>query len=174
MSDKAHRLSLRALRAGDEDAFAAAHRALVAEGTSTGSAYKAGMDWAGFLTSTSDLALGRNLPPGWVTTTFLVGDVDGTMVGTLSLRHTLTPALRQYGGHIGYTVLAEHRRHGYATELLRQGLVMAGSIGIESVLVTCDDDNVGSIKVIEANGGRLEGTVHVPGHRVETRHYWID
>lgn len=174
MSDDAHHLTLRALRTSDEVTFAAAHRELAAEGSGTGSAYKAGMDWHDFLKATSDFALGRNLPEGWVTNTFMVADVDGTMVGTLSLRHSLTPALRQYGGHIGYAVLGEHRRRGYATEMLRQGLAITRAVGIKPALVTCDDDNIGSIKVIEANGGRLERKVLLTGHRVQTRHYWID
>lgn len=173
MSDDAHRLRLRALRTSDEEHFAAAHRELVAEGASTGSAYRAGMDWHAFLKATSDFALGRNLPEGWVTNTFLIGDVDGTMVGMLSLRHALTPTLRQYGGHIGYAVLKEHRRHGYATEMLRQGLGITRAVGIDPALLTCDDDNTGSIRVIETNGGRLEGKVMVPGRSIETRHYWV-
>ena len=35
-------------------------------------------------------------------------------------------------------------------------LRVAAERGIDPVLVTCDDDNVGSRKVIEANGGVLE------------------
>jgi predicted acetyltransferase len=35
-------------------------------------------------------------------------------------------------------------------------LRVAGERGIDPVLVTCDDDNVGSRRVIEANGGVLE------------------
>jgi predicted acetyltransferase len=38
----------------------------------------------------------------------------------------------------------------------RQSLTVAWSIGLERVLATCDDDNVGSAKVIENCGGVLE------------------
>ena len=172
-SDDAYRLRLRALRTSDEETFATAHRELAAEGSGTGSAYSAGRDWDDFLRATSDCALGRNLPQGWVTNTFLVADVDGAMVGTLSLRHSLTPSLRQYGGHIGYAVLGAHRRKGYASEMLRQGVGIAHAAGIRPVLITCDDSNVGSIKVIETNGGRYEHKVMVPGRSTSTRHYWI-
>jgi predicted acetyltransferase len=35
-------------------------------------------------------------------------------------------------------------------------LPIAHSLGVDPALITCDDDNVGSRKVIEANGGVLE------------------
>jgi predicted acetyltransferase len=41
------------------------------------------------------------------------------------------------------------------------------------VLVTCDDDNVGSIRTIEKNGGILEGVVRGPDEQPKRR-YWID
>ena len=41
------------------------------------------------------------------------------------------------------------------------------------VLLTCDDDNVGSIKTIEKNGGVLENVVDVPGAGKPKRRYWI-
>jgi predicted acetyltransferase len=42
------------------------------------------------------------------------------------------------------------------------------------VLVTCDDDNVGSIRTIENNGGVLENVVTGPDLEVPKRRYWID
>jgi predicted acetyltransferase len=76
--------------------------------------------------------------------------------GRVGIRHYLTPHLLQEGGHIGYDVRKSARRRGYATDMLRSALVVAAGLGIESALVTCDTDNVGSRKVIEHNGGVLE------------------
>jgi predicted acetyltransferase len=78
-----------------------------------------------------------------------------------------------YDGHIGYAVAPEFRRHGYATEILRQSLALLANRGIHRVLVTCDDDNAGSAAVIEANGGILEDLRFKPGDSVPKRRYWI-
>jgi predicted acetyltransferase len=99
-------------------------------------------------------------PAGWVATTHLwmIADDSGEdeVVGRISLRHALTPWLLEVGGHIGYAVRPSARRRGHATAALAQMLDVAAAHGIDPALVTCDDDNVGSRKVIEANGGELE------------------
>jgi predicted acetyltransferase len=77
-------------------------------------------------------------------------------LGRVSIRHRLTPPLRDYGGHIGYDVRPAARRRGHATAMLAAALPAARALGIDPVLVTCDEDNAGSRKVIEANGGELE------------------
>ena len=69
------------------------------------------------------------------------------------------------GGHIGYAVRPAHRRRGYATEILRQSLIVARAVGVDGVLVTCDDDNVGSAAVIERCGGVLESDRDRRGRR---------
>lgn len=60
------------------------------------------------------------------------------------------------GGHIGYDVRRSRRRAGHATAMLAATLPVAHRLGIDPALVTCDADNVGSRRVIEANGGVLE------------------
>lgn len=75
------------------------------------------------------------------------------LVGRLSIRHELDGWLRTNGGHIGYDVRPSARRQGHATAMLAAALPVAHALGIDPALVTCDHDNVGSRKVIEANGG---------------------
>ena len=41
-------------------------------------------------------------------------------------------------------------------------------------LVTCDNDNIGSIRVIERCGGVLEDLRHVADGVPPKRRYWID
>lgn len=83
--------------------------------------------------------------------------VDGEdYLGRISVRHRLTEFLRDVGGHVGYYVRPSRRRLGHATAMLRAVLPYAADLGLEQVLVTCDDTNEGSRRVIEAAGGVLE------------------
>nr|AAN75602.1 putative acetyltransferase [Saccharopolyspora erythraea NRRL 2338] len=103
----------------------------------------------------------------------LVADVGGEIVGRTSIRHVINDFLASVGGHIGYAVLPQHRRRGYATEILRQSLVVARAHGVKRVLVTCDD-NIASIAVIEACGGQLDSLVPAEPGAPSRRRYWID
>jgi predicted acetyltransferase len=115
---------------------------------------------------------GRSIDADWVESTWLLAELDGVIVGRSSIRFELNEFLRTRGGHIGYAVRPGHRRLGYATEILRQSVVVARAGGVQQSLVTCDDDNIGSLKAIEANGGILENIVDVDGARL--RRYWIN
>lgn len=93
--------------------------------------------------------------PGWVPQTTLWW-VDGTeYLGRVGIRHRLTPALRERGGHIGYDIRPTARRRGHATAMLRAALPVARALGLTDVLLTTDPDNVASQKVTRANGGEL-------------------
>ncbi|GAA2478235.1 GNAT family N-acetyltransferase [Terrabacter carboxydivorans] len=81
---------------------------------------------------------------------------DGRVVGTIAVRHALTPSLVAEGGHIGYAVSQGARRQGVAREALRLALELAAARGIDPVLVTCDVDNIGSARTIASAGGVLE------------------
>jgi len=91
----------------------------------------------------------------------------------LMLRHALNDFLRRIGGNIGFVVVPGHRRRGYATQMLRHGLDLASSKGMEKVLVTCDEDNVASRRTIEKCGGVYEGSTSRPEDSVAKRRYWI-
>lgn len=95
----------------------------------------------------------------------------GTYLGAISLRHTLNDFLLHTGGHIGYGVRPTARRRGLATWALRAVLPEARSLGLTRLLVTCQDNNLGSARTIENNGGVLEGVRDTDLGR--TRRYWI-
>ena len=173
MSSDATLLRLRGLRTSDEAVFADAHDQLVAEGYQFGVTYVPGTPWDDYLRNVSDQAIGRGLPDNFVPNTFLIAEVDGIVVGRTSIRHELNDFLSNYGGHVGYAVVPEQRRKGYATEILRQSVKLANMMGIDKVLVTADDGNIGSIKTIEAAGGVLDNVVALPPNNTPRRRYWI-
>jgi predicted acetyltransferase len=93
--------------------------------------------------------------------------VNERPVGIGRLRHYLNDHLRRIGGHIGYAIRPSERGKGYGTLILRELLMKAKERGIEAALVTCDEGNIRSMKVIERNGGQLEGIAE------GKRRYWI-
>ena len=157
----------------DEPAFAAGHQAMAAEGFTFGLGYEPGKPWATYLKELEDHRHGRNLPARHVPGTFLVAAVAQEIVGRTSVRFMLNDFLAQRGGHIGYCVLPRYRRRGYATEILRQSLIIARAAGVGRVLVTCDEDNAGSRAVIESCGGVLDSVVNLDGVPPVLR-FWID
>lgn len=164
---------LRPLRADDEAAFRSAHEEMLPEGFYFGIRFDQEAPWSNYLTMLDDHQCGVNLPENFVPSTFLVADVAGEIVGRTSIRHALNDFLAREAGHIGYGVLPARRRRGYATEILRQSLIIARAIGIDRVLVTCDDDNAGSATVIESCGGRMDSVVRGTDGTPKRR-YWID
>lgn len=97
-----------------------------------------------------------------------------TFVGHLSLRYELNEHLLLWGDHIGYWIHPAHRRQGYGTTALRLGLAKARVIGLHRALVTCDETNLGSKKIIEANGGQLEDAIQIEDDPIKKLRYWID
>ncbi|GAA5150420.1 GNAT family N-acetyltransferase [Microbacterium pseudoresistens] len=108
------------------------------------------------------------LLPGRVhSSSFWIVDDAGAWVGFLALRRSLNEFLREYGGHIGYSIRPSRRREGHAARALRDALGEASALGIERVLITCDEDNIASARTILANGGIYEDS------RGGKRRYWV-
>ena len=131
-------------------------------------------DFEGFIQLCSDEAVGRKLASGRVpqSTFWLVRDGQ-RILGCSRLRHTLNAFLEEEGGHIGYDVRPSERQQGYGTLLLRLTLDKARDLGLKRVLVTADNPNVASWRIIEKNGGVLHSEA-LSQHTGELlRKYWI-
>ncbi|MCL4252660.1 MAG: GNAT family N-acetyltransferase [Anaerolineae bacterium] len=115
----------------------------------------------------------HTVPAGWVTETVLWGVDEGGFIGRIAFRHHLTESLRQFGGHIGYDVRPTRRKEGHGTAMLTQMLAIARARGLDKVMITCDQTNIGSQKIIQANGGILEDVIQLDFRPVPTMRWWI-
>ena len=112
------------------------------------------------------------LQNGFVPSTlfFLIND-NKRILGAIHFRHYLNDRLYANGGHIGYGVRKSERRKGYAHEMLKSLISEIKKYSIKRVMITCDDDNIGSIRTIESCGGVLQDKVEF--ENVMTRRYWL-
>jgi predicted acetyltransferase len=135
-------------------------------------------DFAAFVQGMQADERGADLPPGIVPSSqfwLLRHDAAGaTMVGISSLRHALTPALEDVGGHIGYSIRPSERQRGYGTRILALTLQHARALGLSRVLVTCDTDNTRSARIIVKNGGVLASEGYSELVKTRVSRYWID
>lgn len=120
---------------------------------------------------------GNNLPLGYVKATYL-WLVDGDeFIGEISIRHSLTDSLLRFGGNIGYGIRYPKWNNGTGTSMLSMALKYAKEvIGLNKVLITCNDNNYGSARIIEKNGGLLQDKIvnAIEGAERITRRYWIE
>jgi predicted acetyltransferase len=93
---------------------------------------------------------------------------DEEVIGFLALRHALTAWLLEEGGHIGFSVRPSRRAQGHASRALALAVRRSAELGLDRVLLTCDEDNLASARTIERNEGVYEDT------RNGKRRYWID
>ena len=166
-------LVLRKLSQSDGGPFAKACRATARTDPTFARGFVEGMSFVDYLSHLQEAEQGLNLPENHVPSTMYWGFVGTAIVGRLMLRHRLNERLLRTGGNIGYVVVPEYRRRGMAAEMLRLALPLARALGLERVLITCDEDNTASQRVVEKCGGVFEGMSAVPETGVVERRYWI-
>ena len=115
-----------------------------------------------------DWSQGKNLPEGHLPWSFFIATFNGSIVGRSSIRHSLNSFLLERGGHIGYGVNPSERRRGYGRKILEASLHYAKQLRLKKILVTCDETNEASRKIIENCHGKYENTLN------NTRRYWIE
>lgn len=92
---------------------------------------------------------------------WLVNTETKKFIGKVSIRYNVgTPYLASLGGHIGYMVSDKFRKKGYGSKLLKFGLEIAKGICLGEILIVCNENNIGSKKIIEKNGGKLINVIY--------------
>ena len=114
------------------------------------------------------------VPKGLVpSSTYLaVREKDNYIVGMIDIRHYLNEYLTQVGGNIGYGVRKTERNKGYAKQMLKLALEKCKELKIKKVLITCDEDNIASEKVILSANAKFEDIRNVDGEN--KKRFWID
>ena len=114
------------------------------------------------------------VPKGLVPSSTYLGvrEKDNYIVGMIDIRHYLNEYLTQVGGHIGYGVRKTERNKGYAKQMLKLALEKCKELKIKRVLITCDEDNIASEKVILSANAKLEDIRNVDGEN--KKRFWID
>ena len=119
-----------------------------------------------------DYASEKGLVPAY--TYFLIREDDNKIVGMIDLRLDLNDYLRNFGGHIGYSIRPTERKKGYNKINLYLILKEAQKNNLEKVLITCADYNDGSRKTILSFDGRFEKTTFDESDNETMELYWID
>ena len=114
------------------------------------------------------------VPKGLVPSSTYLGvrEKDNYIVGMIDIRHYLNEYLTQAGGHIGYGVRKTERNKGYAKQMLKLALEKCKELKIKKVLITCDEDNIASEKVILSANAKLEDIRNIDGEN--KKRFWID
>jgi predicted acetyltransferase len=100
---------------------------------------------------------------------------EGEFIGRIYLIYNLTEA-HMRAGQVDYFIRPSKRRQGYGREILRLGLDKFRQRGLGRILISCASDNLGSRKIIEANGGAFENEIpswDPYGTSGMRRRYWI-
>lgn len=130
----------------------------------------AGYDaWLAYLDDRADVSrCGGEVPQ----TFYFMKDQSGVIVGAVSLRHYLNETNIVDGGHVAYGIRPEYRGRGLGHLALALALEKLREMGIASALVTCDEDNAASRRVVLRAGGLLENRMKdEDGATVER--YWV-
>jgi len=114
------------------------------------------------------------VPKGLVPSSTYLGirEKDNYIVGMINIRHYLNEYLTQVGGNIGYSVRKTERNKGYAKQMLKLALEKCKELKIKKVLITCDEDNIASEKVILSANAKFEDIRCIDGKNI--KRFWIE
>ena len=127
-------------------------------------------DWLEELKKRSSEA---TVPEGLVPSSTYLGvrEKDNYIVGMIDIRHYLNDFLKQFGGNIGYSVRKSEINKGYAKQMLKLALEKCKNLKMKKVLITCDEDNIASEKVILSANAKFEDIRSLDGKN--KKRFWI-
>lgn len=103
-----------------------------------------------------------------------IDDDSGEIIGIIQIRHELNSFLREFGGHVGYSVRPSMRGKGYATQMLKGIKPLGRKLGLNRILITCLKSNEASRRVILKNGGVYDSSVYDMNRQEEIERYWLE
>ena len=112
-----------------------------------------------FLDNLKEETVRKGLVPA--TTYIAISTDNGRLIGMIDIRHRLND----------YSIRKSERKQGYATEMLALALKECAKLNIKKVLITCDKENIASVKTMINNGAKLQNEIP-EGNRI-TQRYWI-
>ncbi|MFA5596620.1 MAG: GNAT family N-acetyltransferase [Pusillimonas sp.] len=87
--------------------------------------------------------------------------LDGTVIGKCDLR--IGHNDKTYvGGNIGYSVQEQYRGNRYALKACELLFKQAKKHNMDHLIITCDPDNLASVKTIERAGGQFIEPARIP------------
>lgn len=87
----------------------------------------------------------------------VIRKTDNKIIGIIDIRYDLyNDFLKNYAGHIGYSVRPSERRKGYAIEILNESKRYLYNKNINKIMLSCFKENIGSRKTILRCGGFLD------------------
>lgn len=102
----------------------------------------------------------------WGNVLLAIRKSDMKMVGCMQVHNVLTERMKNYTGHVGYSVRPSERRKGYAKKMLAKAVDFLSSFGFEEIVVSCLPENEASKKTILSNGGEYIETVFLDEDKV--------
>ncbi len=97
---------------------------------------------------------------------------DDKIVGHASIR--LNPEVDgdtyKFSGHIMYGVVPSKRKLGYGNKICKMLIEKMVAMGYDEIIITCNDNNIGSKKIIINNGGEFIESVNYNGNTIIDRY----
>lgn len=117
----------------------------------------------------------ESINPNWSNANnYLLVDENNHVYGCSQFRHHILGELINIGGNFAYAIRPTERGKGYGTIQLKLLIEKAKELGLEKVLVTCRENNLGSKKTMEKFSGKADSLVPSRFDGIMEYRYWIN